>query len=69
MQKPIIALMEPEVSRGGLSKEEVQAQLLEGEASYPKWNFDAEKTPSGQTLHDHLFDNETIDWNREHKGS
>ena len=53
-------------ARGGLSREEVRAQLIEGEASYAKWGFNAETTPAGQALSDHLFEDELIEWNRAH---
>ena len=66
MAKPIIALVEPDAPRGGLSLEEVRAQLLEAEGSYAKWGFDATTTPSGPALYDHLFANEAIEWNRGH---
>ena len=65
MRKPIIALVDPDASRGGLSLDEVHAQLLQAEANYAKWDFDAAATPSGQALYDHLFASEPIEWNRE----
>jgi len=63
-RKPIIALIDPDASRGGLSVEEVRAQLLEAQASYAKWGFDANTTPNGETLHGHLFQAMAIEWNR-----
>ena len=62
--KPILALVDPDASRGGLSTEEVKTQLVETEASYGKWNFDAATTPSGLVLYDHLFASDPIEWNR-----
>jgi hypothetical protein len=63
-RKPTIALIDPDASRGGLSVEEVHAQLLEAEASYAKWGFDANTTPNGEALHGHLFQAMAIEWNR-----
>ena len=64
MRKPIIALIDPDASRGGLSLDEVHARLLTAEGSYAKWGFDEAATPNGQALHDHLFASEAIEWNR-----
>ena len=48
--KPIIALMDPERSKGGLTKAEVHAQLLEADASYAKWGFDGDGGEPGGEL-------------------
>jgi hypothetical protein len=65
LQKPTIALIDPDASRGGLSVEEVLERLLEAGTSYTKWGFDPGTTPDGQALHDHLFQDEPVEWNRE----
>ena len=79
MKKPIIALIDPEVSHGGLSIQEVRTQLTEtDEIAITKWGFkehqDHQRTvlewhgvyewPGSQKLYDALFANETIEWNR-----
>jgi len=79
MKKPIIALIDPEVSHGGLSIQEVRTQLTEtDEIAITKWGFkehqDHRRTvlewhgvyewPGSQKLYDALFANETIEWNR-----
>jgi hypothetical protein len=64
-RKQTVTLIETDMSRGGLSVEEVHARLLQAEGSYAKWDFDAEKTPNGQALYDHLFETEPVEWNRE----
>jgi hypothetical protein len=64
-QKPTIALVDVEEARGGLSVEEVHVRLIAAESRYANWSFDAELTPSGQALYDHLFQAEPIEWNRE----
>ena len=61
--KPIIALMDPEKNKGGLTKEEVHAQLLEGDASFAKWGF-TDDGPRGEALYAALFSTEYIEWNR-----
>ena len=64
-QKPIIALIDPDASRGGLSLDECHAQLVEADAMYAKWDFNTEPDgPRGQALYDHLFKHEPIEWNR-----
>ena len=67
MQKPMIALMEPESSHGGLSLEQINTQLVEAEASYSKWGF-PQTTPLGQALYEHLFAGDSIEWNRKRHG-
>ena len=64
MQKPIVALIDPDASRGGLNSDESRRQLLEAVSSYTKWHFDIESTPGGEALFDHLFASEAIEWNR-----
>jgi len=61
--KPILALMDPEANHGGLNTEEVHKQLLDAEASYPKWGFDA-GAPLGEQLFTALYAAEYIEWNR-----
>ena len=62
--KPLIALLEPDVSRGGMSLEEVNQQILESEASYAKWGFGNEPEPA--TLSEALLNAsyDPIEWNR-----
>lgn len=63
-KKPIIALIDTDASRGGLTLEQVHANLIAGESSYDKWGFDPKATPTGQVMYDHLFQDEPIEWNR-----
>ena len=62
--KPIIALVDLDATRGGLSFAEIHVQLLKAEDSYTKWGFDLQTTPDCQKLHDHLFASVAIEWNR-----
>ena len=62
--KPIIALIELDASHGGLTNAQILSQLLEAEASYSKWGFDAAATPDGRALYEHLFASAPIEWNR-----
>ena len=64
MAKPIIALIDPDAPRGGLSMAEIHEQLLDANADYRKWGFDEKTTPNGQALYDHLFADEPIEWDR-----
>jgi len=61
--KPILALMEPDVHRGGLSKDAVRKQLLDADANYGKWGFGSDG-PNGAMLCEALFAQEEIEWNR-----
>jgi len=63
-QKPIIALTDSEVSRGGLSLHEVRSQLDDAEDSYEKWSFELGTTPNASALYDHLCAYDPIEWNR-----
>ena len=48
MGKPMIALIDQDMSRGGLPMSEVHARLLAAEGSYAKWDFDAESKKEGK---------------------
>ena len=61
--KRIFALLEPEPSHGGLSLDEIAAQLLAADAHYDKWGFGGEE-PRGAALHEALLASEPIEWNR-----
>lgn len=64
-QKPIIALVDPDASRGGMSLDEVHARLQNAESSnYGRWGFDRQITPSAAALYDQLTAREPIEWNR-----
>lgn len=62
-QVEVVALVDPDQSRGGLTQDEVQERLIAAEGSYMKWSFGAD-TPSGQSLYEHLSCDEPIEWNR-----
>ena len=63
MRKPIIALIDSDASRGGLSLGEIQTQVLEADGMYAKWEFN-QNGLAGQELYDHLFAHDPIEWNR-----
>ena len=63
MAKPIIALIEPDTKHGGLTRDEIAAQLVAAVASYDKWGF-ATDTPRGDELYSALFWGDPIEWNR-----
>ena len=64
MGKEIIALVDLDASKGGLSNQQVRERLSEAESRYEGWGFDPATTPSAQALYDHLFAHEPIEWNR-----
>jgi hypothetical protein len=63
MGKPIIALIDPDASRGGMSLWEVRTQLFEAADKYEKWGFDF-GTLHSERLYRELFAQEPIEWNR-----
>jgi len=76
-KKPIIALIDLDESRGGLSLEAVHNQLVEADGLALKWKFlgsqasssgaeyqEAHIWPGGEALHAQLFADEPIEWNR-----
>ena len=63
MRKPIIALIDSDASRGGLSLGEIQTQVLEADGMYAKWEFN-QNGLAGLELYDHLFAHDPIEWNR-----
>ena len=62
-RKQMIACVDLDPTRGGLSLDEVRRQLDAADASYAKWGF-PEDTPTGSELHAHLFRNGAFEWNR-----
>jgi len=62
MDKPIVALLEPDAVHGGLSIEQVRTQLFEAEQRFREWGF-GEGTPGGAALCDALFALSPIEWN------
>ena len=63
LQKPIVALMDPEKNKGGLTTADVHSQLLEADASYAKWGFGSD-VPRADELFAQLFAADYIEWNR-----
>jgi len=61
--KPVIALVDIDESRGGLSHDEIHSQLLEAKHHYEKWGFGSQ-VPQGEVLYRHLFAHDPIEWNR-----
>ena len=73
LSKPIIALVDPDATRGGLSQSEILSQLCQGwydkqggwqpvEQTYASWGF--EPMPTCAELAEALFAGEVIEWNR-----
>lgn len=61
--KPVVALLEPDASRGGLTLDEIRERLDEAERHYfGKW--DLMGSPSAGMLYAHLFRRPPIEWNR-----
>ena len=77
-EKPIIALIDLDVSRGGMSLDEVKTQFVEADVLATKWGFygyekassgaeyqESYSWPGGTELHEHLIgEHEPIEWNR-----
>eukprot|EP00966_Prymnesium_polylepis_P322666 7378912-Prymnesium_polylepis.1 len=64
MGKRIIALLDPDASKGGLTRDQVHEQLIEAETHlYAKWRLD-EGGPSAKELNTALFACQPIEWNR-----
>jgi len=64
-QKPTIALMDLDLSHGGLTLEGVQIGLDAADAFYAKWGFNKEpEAPRAKLLYEHLTTHEPIEWNR-----
>jgi len=77
--KPIATLVDPDLSRGGMSFEQIHEQLIADDDMFEKWGFRSHSHrrcstsewhghlvwPGGQQLYDALFDDgEPIEWNR-----
>ena len=62
--KLIIPLVDPDASKGGLTKDQVQEQLTKAEESlFEKWLF-GNTGPSAQELFAALFASPPVEWNR-----
>jgi hypothetical protein len=62
--KLIVPLVEPDVSKGGLTKQQVREQLIKAEeTSFEKWGFGG-TGQFAEELFAALFLNEPIEWNR-----
>ena len=61
--KQMIALIDLDESRGGLTLRQIREQLLNAESHYEQWGFPSD-APLSQELYDHLFSDEPIEWNR-----
>ena len=66
--KPLICVIEPDPTRGGLSRDEVKEQLeCAKRASYDKWGFAKGTTPDSGALYNALYERVApIEWNRLH---
>ena len=68
--KPIVALLEPEAKHGGLTQEQIRAQLIEADGYYMAWGLAEEvaswgyEIPTPDKMYDALFAREPIEWNR-----
>ena len=71
-KKPILALTEPEARKGGLTREQVQAQLEAADSKYERWGLAREMSdwgfvppPNCEQLYSALYDGmEPVEWNR-----
>ena len=62
--KPIIALIDLDESRGGMSFGQVRSSLVDAENLFAQWGAEWSDAPCGEALHAHLFASEAIEWNR-----
>jgi len=60
--KPVIAIVDLDESRDGLSLQQVHEQVLRAADHYEEWGIEV-GAPHGQELFDHLFTIEPIEWN------
>ena len=62
-RKRMIACLDLDTTRGGMSRDEVQRQLLEAEERYAGWRF-PDDCPTGTELFKALFKDDPLEWNR-----
>eukprot|EP00966_Prymnesium_polylepis_P187240 4340598-Prymnesium_polylepis.2 len=64
MGKLVIPLVDPDASKGGLTKKQVHEQLVKAEESlFEKWGF-SDTGPFADELFEAIFRNEPLEWNR-----
>ena len=61
--KPLVALMEREARRGGVTPQQMREQLLMAEGRFGRWGFGDER-PSGAEMADALFEEPCVEWVR-----
>ena len=64
--KPIIPVLDPDQSRGGLTKAQIKQQLIESDGKWERWGFNTDDLgdDKGEELYSTLFSYEPVDWNR-----
>ena len=62
--KPTIALVEPDVQKGGLTLEQIRTSLIEAEERLRKRAQGANQRATADQIYSVLFKNEPIEWNR-----
>ena len=63
MQKSIIVVIDPDASKGGLTRQQVNEQLHQEESLYTSWGLASDEL-GPDTLFEGLFAFEPIEWNR-----
>ena len=63
MKKPILPVVDFDLTRGGMTREQVREELIAAEGSYAKWGF-GNPGPYGLELYNALFASEAVEWNR-----
>ena len=64
--KPIVPVLDPDRTRGGLTKEQIREQLVESDGKWERWGFNTDDLgdDKGEELYSTLFSYEPVDWNR-----
>lgn len=62
-KKPIITLIDPDASRGGLTVQQINQDLIDAGRRYERWGFESD-APGHGLLSGELFNLDPIEWNR-----
>lgn len=64
LNKPIIAMLEPEQAKGGMTLEQIQEQLLDSDSRLAGWGFDEADSLRGEQLYAALMAHDPIEFAR-----
>lgn len=63
-EKPMIAVIDPDLAAGHLTVDEISRELVAAEANCREWGFEGDGGPDAAACYKALFTAPTVEWNR-----